>query len=187
MSPPPFAVNVAGLRRTPGARRTERRRGVIDGLAVTGSHVPPGDEVDVEVVLEVTGTSVVVAGMVAAPWAGECRRCLRPVEGDVAVQVRELYEPPDPDHDGPGHHHPTPDGSPDDETYSLAGDTLDLLPLARDAVLLHLPQAPLCAPDCRGLCPTCGADLNDGPCDCPSRAADDRWAALDALRGPDLS
>ena len=48
----------------------------------------------------------------------------------------------------------------DEEAYPLAGDELDLEPLARDAVLLELPLAPLCAEDCPGLCPTCGANRN---------------------------
>jgi uncharacterized protein len=55
-----------------------------------------------------------------------------------------------------------------------------LRPLVRDALLLELPLAPLCREDCRGLCAHCGADLNDGPCDCaPPR--DPRWDALDVL------
>ena len=64
---------------------------------------------------------------------------------------------------------------------------MDLLPLARDAVLLNLPLAPVCRPDCAGLCPTCGADLNEGPCLCLPVSSNGRWAALDALRGPETS
>jgi len=68
------------------------------------------------------------------------------------------------------------------ETYPIHGDHIDLEPMAREAVVLGLPLAPLCRPDCKGLCPSCGADLNQGPCGCPPAAADPRWAALDALR-----
>ena len=72
----------------------------------------------------------------------------------------------------------------DDEAYPLAGDELDLEPLARDAVLLELPLAPLCTEDCQGLCPTCGANRNTESCDC-APPADPRWAALDVLRDAD--
>jgi uncharacterized protein len=68
------------------------------------------------------------------------------------------------------------------ETYPIAGDHIDLEPMTREAVVLGLPLAPLCRPDCKGLCPTCGAELNRGPCGCPPPATDPRWAALDALR-----
>jgi uncharacterized protein len=69
----------------------------------------------------------------------------------------------------------------DDEAYPLAGDVLDLEPLARDAVLLDLPLAPLCAEDCLGLCPQCGINRNEETCSC-EEPADPRWSALDSLR-----
>jgi uncharacterized protein len=173
----PFLINVVALRRVPGSRREEQRRGRLDGLQITGSHVPAGAAVDVDVVLEASDGGIVVAGTVNAPWVGECRRCLDEVLGELVVEVRELYEP---------HHRFNPAPEDEDETYPLTGDTLDLAPLARDAVLLGLPPAPLCRADCAGLCPTCGADLNAGPCECPPAAADPRWLALDALRRRDL-
>jgi uncharacterized protein len=72
--------------------------------------------------------------------------------------------------------------SEEGETYPILGDHLDLEPLAREAVVLSLPLVPLCRPDCAGLCPTCGADRNAGPCACPPPDGDPRWSALDALR-----
>jgi len=48
----------------------------------------------------------------------------------------------------------------------LHGNWLDLLPMVRDAIHLAVPIAPRCRPDCRGLCPVCGADLNKGQCSC---------------------
>jgi uncharacterized protein len=96
------------------------------------------------------------------------------VEGTVDVDVRELYRP---------RREREPDEG-DEETYELGTDTLDLAPLARDAVLLGLPMALLCREDCQGLCDRCGADLNDGPCPCPEAPVDDRWAVLDVLRDP---
>ena len=119
---------------------------------VTGSYVPDDAEVDVQVLLEPVHGGVLATGTVRAPWVGSCRRCLEPVVGTLATEVRELYEP----------------GSDETETYLLTGYQLDLEPLARDAVLLGLPQAPLCEEGCRGLCPSCGAELDQGPCGCPA-------------------
>jgi uncharacterized protein len=82
------------------------------------------------------------------------------------VPVRELFET-------------TPD---EEDIYLLKGDQIDLEPLVRDAVLLELPQAPLCTEGCRGLCPTCGTNLNEGTCPCETEVRDPRWAALDELR-----
>ena len=85
--------------------------------------------------------------------------------GQVTAQVRERY---------------APDGGTDadEDAYLLAGDELDLEPLARDAVLLDLPLAPLCSEECLGLCPQCGANWNEGSCGCPP-VTDARWSALD--------
>src|SRR5205809_123791 len=52
-------------------------------------------------------------------------------------------------------------------------------------VVPDLPLVPLCADDCLGLCPTCGANRNDDPCDCAAQARDPRWDALRALVIPD--
>ena len=162
----PFSVNVAALRLEPGTRRPVRRRGPITGLRVTGSSVADDAVVDVDVVLEGLPRAVVARGVVAAPWQGECRRCLRPVEGELRSEVVELFE----------------EGHDPEQTYPLAGDELDLEPLARESVLLELPQVPLCRDACEGLCPYCGAELNEGPCGCEAVEGDPRWAALDALR-----
>ena len=53
-----------------------------------------------------------------------------------------------------------------DDRLALRGNWLDLLPMVRDAIHLAVPIAPRCRPDCRGLCPECGADLNKGQCRC---------------------
>lgn len=151
------------------------RSGRLGDLAVTSSGVPAGAEVTVDADLEIANGGVVVTGTVATPWVGECRRCLRPVKGDLVAHVREVYERAPRLRSG--------EAGDDDEvdTYPLVGDVLDLAPLARDAVLLELPLAPLCRQDCAGLCPTCGADLAEGPCGCPDAATNPLWAALDGL------
>lgn len=162
----PFVVSVATLLRQPGARRRERRSGPIPDLVVGAAAVPEGAEVEVDVTLEAALPGILASGSVRAPWEAECRRCLGPAGGVVEAAVRELFE----------------DGGDPETTYPLEGDRLDLEPLARDAVLLELPLAPLCRPGCLGLCGRCGAELNLGPCGCPPGGGDPRWAALDALR-----
>lgn len=54
----------------------------------------------------------------------------------------------------------------DTEKYYYAGDEVDITPLVRDTILLAIPIKPLCTPDCRGLCPYCGKNLNEGDCKC---------------------
>ena len=71
----------------------------------------------------------------------------------------------------------------EDLEFSLYdGDQIDLSPLIREQFLLSLPTRPLCREDCRGLCPKCGINLNDGECSCSEEAADPRLAPLRNLK-----
>ena len=162
----PFVVLVSDLLYRPAARRPVEVRGAIDSLALATTTVAQGAQVLVGGVLEWVEDGVLFTGRAAAPWTGECRRCLAPVEGQVDAELRELFwvKPVD------------------DDSFRVAHESVDLAPMAREAILLDLPMAPLCKADCAGLCVTCGADLNAGPCDCPEPDRDPRWAALDSLR-----
>lgn len=69
----------------------------------------------------------------------------------------------------------------DNEDYYLLEDgTADLEEIARDALILNFEPRLLCKDDCKGLCPKCGKDLNDGPCGC-AEDPDPRMAALRQL------
>lgn len=171
MSRPPLLVDVAELLRHPGERRPIERSVPLGPVGTSTAQVEADVPVDVEVVLEsITGSSVVVEGTVAAPWTATCRRCLEPVEGQLESPVREVFEP-----------HAT-----EGETYPLVQGEIDLEPLVRDAVLLGLPLAPLCRPDCPGPDPgdypvVAAEDTADSSAVAGPRPLDPRWAALDQL------
>jgi uncharacterized protein len=126
--------------------------------------------------LEVVDGGVVVTGTVTSTWSGECRRCLRPVSAPLVASVREVFER------APRVRDADAAEADEAETYPFSGDTVDLVPLIRDALLLELPLAPLCRPDCAGLCPICGADRTEQPCDCVEAPSNPVWAVLDSLR-----
>jgi uncharacterized protein len=142
-------------------------------LRVALACVPAGAEVKLHVRLEAVSEGVLVTVEVAAPVAGECARCLEPVTSLVEVSFRELYE---------ADAGPVADGCDDADRRFLDADLLDLEPAFRDAVVLALPLAPLCGPDCGGLCPECGARLADaGPGHHHGERMDPRWARLRQL------
>jgi uncharacterized protein len=106
-----------------------------------------------------------------------CSRCLDPAAVLLLLHVEEEYLPTvDP---FTGAHLP----APEEPTPFLIDHNhhLDLSEAVRQAAVLAEPMQPLCRPDCAGLCPECGADLNDGACACRCGPVDDRWAALRAL------
>ncbi len=166
----PFVVPVAALRRRIGSTRRAVVEGPVSDLGALGVAVPDGSPVTADLELTSDPGGVTASGTVTARWVGECRRCGGVVTGQVTAVVRERFVPAE-----------HVDG--DEDAYQLEDDVLDLEPMVRDAVLLELPLAPLCAETCLGLCPQCGTNWNESPCRCRP-AADPRWAALDQLREP---
>lgn len=132
--------------------------------ATTG--IAPGSTIDVDLTVESLTDGLVVNGSVRAAFLGQCRRCLSPLEGFIDVEVHELYQlqVTDPD------------------AFPIVGDQIDLVPMVRETVLLELPDAPVCRPDCAGLCPQCGIDRNTSSCACTTESIDPRWAVLEGLR-----
>src|SRR5258708_8474017 len=71
---------------------------------------------------------------------------------------------------------------PGDESTVAEDGILDIAPLLREEIFLLMPIGALCRPDCAGLCPGCGRNLNDGPCEHHHEAVDPRFAALEAFK-----
>ena len=148
------------------------------GLGTEVIGVPEGAPVELDLRFEAVVEGVLVTGTARMEAVGECVRCLREVTVPVEVEVQELFV----------HDASSEAGYADDEEVSLLqGDLVDLEPLVRDDVVLDLPFQPLCSPDCAGLCPTCGARLDDEPGHHHETAADPRWAALGALTLDDVA
>jgi uncharacterized protein len=155
------------LGRRPGASEHVSRSVPAPGdLAIEVIGVPEGASIDLRLLLESVVEGVLVSGEVSVVAVGECARCLDPLERALTVDVQELYAYP---------------GHGDEDTRSVVDDGLiDLEPALRDAVVLALPLAPLCRPDCPGLCSVCGARLADDP-EHAHEEVDPRWAALAAM------
>lgn len=119
-------------------------------------------------VSKMTGAGLALRLRFLAALVGPCMRCLQPAAPGFEVDVREVNQP------GGGEELQSP--------YLDDADVLDLGAWARDAYVLALPQQLLCRPDCAGLCPECGAELNADPGHAHERAPDPRWAALRELK-----
>jgi uncharacterized protein len=131
---------------------------------------------DIDVVGELSKSAAKtdVKGSINAPVEVDCTRCLTPIsrELDIVFDVdfvdKELF--PD--------NKETHLESADLGTDVIEGNELDLSQVVREQILLNIPEQVLCRDDCRGICPTCGKDLNEGDCNCGEKEIDPRWAAL---------
>lgn len=156
-------VGVHELLRRPGSRQTVRAEVDVGGLSITTAEIPGGTTVSTEVTLDSIQDGVVLSARLGVPWRGECRRCLEPTSGVVDADVHEVYRV-----------------EPLEDMLPIEDESIDVSAAIRDAALLSLPIAPLCAPDCRGPSPeefpvTSADDVTERP-------MDPRWAALDAVR-----
>jgi uncharacterized protein len=172
----PFVFDVRDLGRQAGSMRPYRRRVPAPaGLGLDLIEVPEGAPLVIDVRLESVTEGVLVTGTVTGPVRGECGRCLDPVSDELAVDICELF----------AYRNSTTDETTEqDEIHRVDGDYIDIDPVVRDAVVLGLPFAPLCRPDCGGLCPDCGQRLDDLPAGHTHDSFDPRWAALAAFTEP---
>ncbi|HEU4659004.1 MAG TPA: DUF177 domain-containing protein [Capillimicrobium sp.] len=150
-------------------RRIDDLSVALDGLEMGGQHYEPAPALE-PVRLDVSrmiGGGYALRLRFSVALTGPCMRCLGAAGPEISVDAREVHEP---------------QGDEDLELrspYIGDGEVLDLHAWARDALVLALPNQVLCRPDCAGLCPECGADLNEaGPEHRHERAPDPRWAKL---------
>jgi len=159
-------------------RSLETRAAVVDGVLSpsdpiwqAGDQIPSGP-------VHVSGR-ISAAGPGRFYWHGRiagstvlpCRRCLADATVEVSDEAHLIFAAAgDADID-----------DPDVYTFGPRDKELDLRPAVRELWLINAPGFALCREDCKGLCPTCGSDLNAGRCACPP-AHDARWDALHRLQ-----
>lgn len=114
------------------------------------------------------GSRFLVHGELAACGSTQCSRCLADFElsWDVPVEFLILRDVAGEEAD-------------QEALVILQSDgEVDLTPVLRECLILAFPLAPVCRPECRGLCAQCGTDLNEGSCDCAEQEVDPRWEGL---------
>jgi uncharacterized protein len=157
------------LKLRPGEEHREELAVELPAFEFGGQrYVPVPEQVPTEFVVTRANTGTVFSLAFTTRLHGPCYRCLGDAVLEVPIRVREYQAT-----------------SPDDEeltTPYVADDQLDVSAWARDAVALALPDKILCRPDCAGLCPECGKNLNDEPHVHDEEHADPRWAALESLK-----
>jgi uncharacterized protein len=172
-------INVAPLLKQPLGTRVDQR--------IEESPIDPRGEnaglldasiVDVDALVRATHTNpgVYFEGSVDAHVAAQCARCLTPIDTPVHADFAEQYYATAPVDTGVG----VVEAPLDAKTIG-SDFKIDLTPLLREELILATPVAALCRPDCAGLCPVCGEDLNERP-HAHDEAIDPRWTALQELK-----
>jgi len=172
-------VNVAPLLKQPIGAHTdyELTESPIDPRGENAGLIEAGvSSIDADIIATHTNPGAYLEGDARASVSLLCSRCLKPIEAPVNAHFAEQY-------------YATIDvvsGDPKDQAprdaKTIGSDFwVDLTPLLREELILATPLAPLCRPDCKGLCEVCGRDLNTDPHE-HDTGADERWSKLQELK-----
>lgn len=139
----------------------------VEELAFGGQTYSAGGAADARLDVSHTTTGHALRLRFGVGLHGPCTRCLEDADARIEVDAREVDQPGD-----------------SDEVRSpyVEDDVVDLRSWARDALALALPTQILCSDDCKGLCSTCGANLNEDPHHAHAPEPDPRWAKLSELK-----
>lgn len=136
---------------------------------------PVAGKVTLDVILSRSGEDVLAKGTVGFTHRLQCSRCSKEILIPKTEKIEVCY---------------VPETlieteleltETDINTFFYQGDIVDLEQLVRDAILLSMPMKFVCKADCKGLCPRCGKDLNEGKCSCAGGGVDPRWESLGKL------
>lgn len=132
---------------------------------------------DLEFQLHIKGgpRKALVKGKLSASIQASCHRCLNLTKLDLKRSFHLTYLAPDPERFAKEEVELTPNEL---EVSYLQNAALPIHEVIREQIYLAVPMKVLCRSDCRGLCPHCGADLNEVECGCPSEREDPRWVSL---------
>ena len=170
MGPPIDSFDLGGLRLGAGAGRRLELEVRLEPFTLGGDTyrvAPPVVPARLDV-SRTTGPGYALRLRFAATLHGRCMRCLEPTDARSEIDAREISQP------GAGEQLDCP---------YVEGGVLELAGWARDALALSLPRAILCREDCAGLCPVCGADLNEvAPEHHHEAEPDPRWAKLSEMK-----
>lgn len=165
----PVVVDLSCTLENPGDSLPVTGKLELEGYSSGDKAYTLDDGISYDVVLTHAGDGVLATGIVRARAAGACDRCLESATFDIAGEIEEYFlfeEPEDPEEFEDG--------------FELVGPerTIDLSGAISDAVVMDTPFVLLCRPDCAGLCPQCGANLNEGDCGCAT-ASEQAWVDSD--------
>ena len=162
--------NLRTLRLRPGEEYRDEVELSLEPFELGGQrYLPVPEKVPAELAISRASTGTVFELRFGVRLHGPCYRCLDDAVLDLPISAREYQAT-------------NPGDAEELTTQYVVDDRLDLAAWARDATALALPNKILCRPDCAGLCPVCGRNLNDEPHTHDEEAVDPRWSGLAELR-----
>jgi uncharacterized protein len=170
----PYKVEIRSINESLSASRDVSGSFDADDIELGGQSYHFEEPLEFDITLTNAGAGIVASGVVRARLATSCVRCLCDMVMDIEAEVEGFYV-------RPGHDSEIPE---EQEFEYIADDsTIDLQPAVTQSIVVDLPFAPVHDPDCKGICPVCGADRNFVECGCDAAPPP---SPFDALKGLEL-
>jgi len=160
------------IKQIPPEGQTLRERMEVD----TGEGMPA--VADIDLFVEKLDDTVYVRGNVSAEVHMVCGRCLKDFDRTIEFPLELAFFPKEEEGPGEESHELMPEEMGADY---YKDEEIDISEAVREHLLLNLPIRPLCSEDCKGICPQCGADLNEEACGCEKKTIDPRMEVLKKL------
>ncbi|MDT8901234.1 YceD family protein [Anaeroselena agilis] len=161
-------INIAQLRQAIGASQSFSFHGTVEELTGEAGELWLRGRLEVTGEAVNTGRLLAISGEIKGESALNCDRCLTDFTREVAVTFSETFR-----EEG--------SAATDPDALVYHGDEIDITEIVREALIVAEPLKALCDEECRGLCPVCGANRNENPCNCVTASIDPRLAALEKL------
>ena len=171
MEPPRYLVDVRSILEDLGA--VVSLDGTVDppALEIGTERYAPLEPAALDVTITNTGGGIVAGGTVTVTVQATCSRCLKEFPLTLRADVEGFFIP-----------HGSEREMPEEQEFGFVEDgSVDLMDALLSALALEVPLAPVHAEDCAGICPTCGADLSEGPCECAPTDSESPFAVLKDL------
>ncbi|MBR3382060.1 MAG: DUF177 domain-containing protein [Clostridia bacterium] len=162
-------LNVSKELKLPGEVSHARLVEEIEPIELPGYVIRPSAPVTVDLDYSFDGEGFRLTGTLSAEVVMNCTKCNDEFTQGFTVEFDERFL------------RVSETEAEEMEVYPFSGEKLDLTKLVQDTVLLNAPMYGLCKPDCRGLCPVCGANLNNTQCSCTLPDDGNPFAALKGL------
>ena len=169
-------IDVSSILKEFGGKISFDNEAEIPDLSFGGSEYRFGGPLSVKGGVSNTGGALALKADVSGMVTTQCARCMRDIDVPIEFAISETLMRDDDEETV----------SDDEDVIIFGGNTVELDEIIENNFIMNLSPRYLCSEDCKGLCPRCGKDLNDGDCGCVDDEIDPRWAALvDIMKNQD--
>ena len=171
-----MVIDVSSILKEFGGKVSFDDKAEISDLSFGGGDYRFNEPLSVKGGISNTGGALALKADISGVMTTQCARCMKDIEVPIDFKLSETLMRSD---DG--------ETVPEDEDVIVfEGNTVSLDEIIENNFIMNLSPRYLCSEDCKGLCPKCGADLNEGDCGCEDDEIDPRWAALaDMIKNED--